>query len=410
MRGGDDDAVIDPMGQVFQQMQRGVELGVLQVHAEDYTGRHLRIEGRDYLNFTSCSYLGLECDARLKRGAIDAIERWGIQMSCSRTFVSAPPYRAVEALTERLFGGPTVVCATTTLAHQSALPALVRPGDVVLFDRNVHASVQATLPYLATVGGATVERVRHNDLADLEARLATYADGSPRRVHFLTDGVFSIHGEGCDIAGLRALVDRHPALHLYIDDAHGVSWHGPHGRGWALADGAIPRATVVGSFAKSFGAGGGVVVCPSREAQARIRACGPSLIFSGPIQTPVLGAMVASLELHLSDAHAGMQAELRARMNRFDEVARALDLPVSHSDSPIRFIVVGEESDSYRATREILDAGFYITPMGTPAVRAGRTGLRFTLTRHQRLEDIDALLETVARALGRVEGRVREAV
>ena len=95
---------------------------------------------------------------------------------------------------------------------------------------------------------------------------------------------------------------RHDRLWLYIDDAHGVSWSGRHGRGTVLGDGAAPPRTVmVASLAKAFARGRrGRVVTPDAETARLIRTCGSTLIFSGPLQPALLGAAIASARIHLS--------------------------------------------------------------------------------------------------------------
>lgn len=42
-------------------------------------------EGRKMVEFVSCSYLGLETHPALKKADIDAIERFGVQVSVART-------------------------------------------------------------------------------------------------------------------------------------------------------------------------------------------------------------------------------------------------------------------------------------------------------------------------------------
>ena len=94
---GDSAARLDMLDAVVTD---AVSLGVAMCDAEDerLDGRSIHIDGRELLNFASCSYLGLELDPRLKKGAIDAILRYGTQFSSSRVYVSAPPYRELEEL------------------------------------------------------------------------------------------------------------------------------------------------------------------------------------------------------------------------------------------------------------------------------------------------------------------------
>ena len=80
---------------VNEIIEKGRKQEVLQLYTEDETfdGRFIQIKGKRLLNFGSCSYLGLELDQRLKAAAIDAIQRYGIQYSSSRSYVSCTLYK-----------------------------------------------------------------------------------------------------------------------------------------------------------------------------------------------------------------------------------------------------------------------------------------------------------------------------
>jgi 7-keto-8-aminopelargonate synthetase-like enzyme len=64
------------------------------------------------------------------------------------------------------------------------------------------------------------------------------------------------------------------------------------------------------SLNKSFGATGGYLVFPNTEMEEKVRNCGSTYIFCGPIQPPMLGAACASIKLHLSTELEDRQAEL----------------------------------------------------------------------------------------------------
>ena len=109
-------------------LTNGVKNGIFQVSLEDefLNGRHVTIQGRQVVNFGSCSYLGLEVDERLKQGAIDATSRFGTQYSSSRLFSSCNLYEEIEDLFYKIFNNnPSILAATTTLTHLAALPILV---------------------------------------------------------------------------------------------------------------------------------------------------------------------------------------------------------------------------------------------------------------------------------------------
>lgn len=382
-------------------MSDGIAHGVAHLTAEDEQlgGRFVTLRNRRQVNFGSCSYVGLETDLRLKAAAIDALSRYGVQFASSRAYVSCPPYAELERLLAALFEAPLVVAQTTTLAHLAALPVLIGKEDAIICDHMVHNSVQAVLPTLAAAG-TSCRFVRHNRMDRLDQLVGVLAQRH-RRVWYLADGVYSMHGDVAPMEPLRQLVSRHDRLWLYIDDAHGVSWSGRNGRGTVLGNGdAPPRTVTVASMAKAFAAGGAVVLTPDAEMARLIRSCGSTLIFSGPLQPALLGAAIASARIHLSPEIHERQQALVDRILRFNALAAARGLPLGSTEvTPIRFVRMGESDVTYRMAADLMRDGFYVNTAVFPAVTKAQGGLRIALTVHQTLQDIHDLVDAIARRL-----------
>lgn len=391
--------ILDACDQVGR-LARERGLGLLDAEDECVDGRTLLVDGRHLLNFSSCSYLGLELDPRLIEGAIDATRRFGTQFSMSRAFVSAPPYRALEAALRENTGRPTLVLPTTSLATAAALPSLIDERDALLLDQQVHMSVQSVLPALAAMGVHT-ELVPHRSVHRLEERVRALSR-THRRIWFALDGLFSMHGDVAPFDELDCLLAAHSSLHLYVDDAHGTSWAGQHGRGLALEGFADhDRVVVALSLNKSFAAGGGALCLPEERMLERVRHVSGPTNFGGPLQPPMLGAALASARVHASCDLPRLQAELRERIALFNERARTAQLPLLYGDgvAPIRFVGVGPQAASIEMAEELVRRGFLAGCALFPAVPADQTGLRFTLTRHQTGDDIDAVVDAIAESL-----------
>ena len=391
-------ALSDPMKAVYEGLfalkTRG--LGHLVSEDTEMDGRHVTLAGRRHVNFGSCSYVGLETDDRLKDGACDAIQKFGVQFASSRAYVSCTLYEELEDLLRRLFRSPIVIAQTTSLAHFSALPVLVGKEDAVLFDQFVHASVQAVLPTLRQAG-VHCRPVRHNQMSKLSALIGDLAP-KYRRVWYLADGVYSMGGDLCPTTELRDLLNQHEKLHLYIDDAHGMSWTGRHGRGWILDRELIhPRMVVALSLAKAFSASGAAIVFPNAEWAHLVRTCGSTMIFSGPLQPALLGAAIASAKIHLSDEIDDRQRALSERIDLFNSLCAKTGIRLgAMSRTPIRFVKVGPEDKTYLAAAELMKRGYFANVATFPAVPWRRAGLRIALTVHQRLDDIRGLVDQLA--------------
>ncbi|MDB5101207.1 MAG: 2-amino-3-ketobutyrate coenzyme ligase [Cyanobacteria bacterium RYN_339] len=392
--------IVDTMDQMYTPAARR---GLMYRTAEDETfnGRTVRLDGRDVLHFGSCSYLGLELHPALMAGAVDAIRRYGTQFSASRIATSSPLYGELESLLGEVFGVPTLVAPTTSLAHVAALPLLVDAGDAVILDQQVHTSVTVATNHLL-VQGTTVEVVRHNRMDLLEARIKALLPRH-RRIWYLADGVYSMFGDLAPMEELAALLDAYPCLHLYVDDAHGMSWTGRNGRGHVL--GCLPfheRLVTATSLNKAFAAGGGALIIPDPELRRRVRTVGSSFTFSGPLQPPNLGAAVASARLHLSPEIGDLQARLQHAIATWNSLCREHGLPlVSRSNVPVRFIGMGKPQVAYAVAERLMADGIFPTLSVFPAVPMKRGGLRFALNLHQTEADLRQAVEALAHHLPR---------
>jgi 7-keto-8-aminopelargonate synthetase-like enzyme len=379
-------------------MMEGVGKGLLQLAPEDdaLDGRTVTLNGRSHINFGSCSYLGLEFDPRMREAVIDAVTRYGTQFSSSRAYLSSPQYAELESLLDELFGGYALVVPTTSLGHLATLPCLVASTDAVLLDHQVHASVQMAANQLR-VKGASVELIRHNEMDRLEAMIER-VKGTHDRVWYMADGVYSMFADLAPFAKLRELLDRYPQLHLYIDDSHGIGWAGTHGRGPALeALGGHPRVVAACSLNKSFAAAGGAIVFPDPEMRRLVRTAGGPMIFSGPVQPPLLGAAIQSAKIHLSDELPILQAQLRERIERFTDLADEFCLPLASREiTPIRYIPLGLPVVTHDVLHRLYEDGMYTNLGAFPAVPMKHSGVRATLTLHHSLDDVRALAESLA--------------
>lgn len=359
-------------------------------------GRRITLDGREVLSFSSCSYLGLEHHPRLLAGVHDATDRFGTQLSASRGYISCPLYEELEDGLSQLFGGHALVTSSTTIAHQVALPVLATERDAIVLDHQVHHSVHMGAT-LARAAGATVKVVRHNHLAqaiDVVRGLAA----TKQTVWFCCDGVYSMYGDLAPLALLQELLDVAPNVRLYIDDAHGMSWTGRHGRGSFLSRIDLDERMVVAtSLNKAFSAAGGALVFATQAERERVRTCGGPMVFSGPVQPPMLGAAVASTKVHLSDEIAVHQATLRARVDQMNRCMRATGLPLlAENEAPIFFVPCGLPRVAFDIAEKMLADGLYVNVSAYPSVPMKRGGIRIAINSVHSPDDVEHLVARLA--------------
>ena len=383
--------------------ERSIGIGareqVLLLRAGDvpYVGASVNVAGDERLNFGSCSYLGLEIREELKNGVIDAVQKYGTQFPFAKPQLECALYGELETALEKLTGGRVVVASSATLTHLAAIPALMSTRDAVVMDRLAHASL-----YMATtlLKGVALHVLPHNRMEALAQKVAELSK-THERVWYIMDGVYSMTGDFAPIADVAKLLAEFPKLHVYADDAHCTSWLGRHGRGFTLQELADKRRVVVTlSLNKAFSAGGAALVFHSEELRDRTRYAGAAMMFSGPMQPPMLGAAVASAKLHLTDEFTALQVKLRERIGVVHALAARHGIKLATTDkTPIAFIPCGPDRAMYALFHALARRGFFVAPAVFPAVPQDRAGLRLTVSLHNSAQDTERLMVTLGEAL-----------
>ena len=178
----------------------------------------------------SNDYLGLSHDPRVQEAAQQAVRRWGTGPGGSR-FLSGNT-TLLEELEERLADlvgkKKAVVHVTGFSANLGALACLLSPQDILLGDRENHASIlqgwQASRSRLVTFD--------HNNALAASKKLAQLSEKPRSGVTMLvTEGVFSMSGDIVDLPEFVNLKNQYPDLLFYLDDAHGLGVMGDQGTG-----------------------------------------------------------------------------------------------------------------------------------------------------------------------------------
>jgi len=382
---------IDTVDTVFSNAK---EKGILHLYAEGeyFNGRTIKINGSEMLHFGTTGYLGLEQDKRLKEAAINAISSYGTQFPLSKTYLSHPLYAELESKIEQMYSIPPIITKNSTLGHMAIIPTLIRDEDAVILDHQTHWSVQNACQVLK-LRGIPVEMIRHNNLEMLEDKIRMLT-GKSGKIWYMADGVYSMYGDYAPVQNLLNLTQKYSQLHLYFDDVHGMSWKGKNGTGFIFdAIGKLEEnIVVVSTLSKTFGASGATFFCSDPKLREKIKTFGGPLTFSAQLEPASVAAAIASCGIHLSAEIYEHQTELAKKTAHFSTMLSKSGLPlVSENDSPVFFLGMGTPATAYNFTKRLFSEGFYLNLGIYPAVPIKNTGIRITISAHNKIEDITDL-------------------
>jgi 5-aminolevulinate synthase len=254
-------------------------------------------------------------------------------------------------------------------ATLSTLLTLV-PGTVVFSDEKNHASI------IEGIRRRKGEKqiFRHNDVADLEARLKKFPKSVPKIIAF--ESVYSMDGHIAPIAAICDLAEKYGAL-TYLDEVHAVGMYGRRGGGIAERDGVMDRVDVInGTLAKGFGVMGGYIAGSSHLCDA-MRSFASGFIFTTSLAPAIVAGALASIR-HLKTS--GLErARHQERVRTLKNLLKAKRLPVMDNVSHIVPVMVGCPVHCKAVTDALLHQyAIYVQPINYPTVSKGTERMRLT--------------------------------
>ena len=364
-------------------------------------GARLQVDGALLTAFCNNDYLGLAGDPALRAAVHTAVDTYGVGSGAS-PMVSGHS-AANAALELELASAVNLPRALYFYAgyatNASIVPALVGEGDAVFCDALNHACLIDG----ARLSKATIHRFAHANLDELAAQLAA---STARRKLVLSDAVFSMDGDVCDVRGLLALCVRHDAL-LLLDDAHGFGVLGPQGRG-VLADAGLtgadasPRVLYMATLGKALGVVGAFVAGPESLVEWLLQKT-RSYTYATAAPALLAEAIRAALRSVLGADGDQRRAHLQALVARLRDglasgTSAALDVAGWHlldSDTAIQALIIGDNTQALATMAGLQSRGFWVPAIRPPTVPQGTARLRIALSAAHSLDDVDALVAAI---------------
>src|SRR4030066_1975864 len=132
-------------------------------------GSEAIFQGRRLIMCGSNNYLGLTTHPKVRQAGIEAIERYGTSCTGSRFLNGTLELheQLEKELAEWVGKEAALVFSTGMQVNLGTISSLVNKNDVVILDRDDHASIVDG----ARLGYGKIERYVHNDMAHLERGL-----------------------------------------------------------------------------------------------------------------------------------------------------------------------------------------------------------------------------------------------
>ncbi|MBN2766282.1 MAG: pyridoxal phosphate-dependent aminotransferase family protein [Paludibacteraceae bacterium] len=357
------------------------------------------IAGKPVLMFGSNSYLGLTNHPRLKEGAIKAVEKYGTGCAGSR-FLNGTldiHLELEERLARLVHKDAALVYATGFTVNSGVIPAITGREDYLIFDEFDHASIieGKRLSFSKTL------KYRHNDMDALE-RVLKKCEPDKLKV-IVVDGVFSMEGDVAPLPQIVALSKKYNAS-VMVDEAHSLGVFGANGAGVCEHFGVSQDVDLImGTFSKSLGTIGGFIAADNNIINY-LKHNSRTLIFSASITPASTGCVLAALDVMADERWR--QKALWDNTHRAKEGFLKAGFEIGPTETPIIPLYVRDNNKTFLLTRMLMDAGVFVNPVVSPAVRSEDSLIRYSLMATHTFEQIDESIFKIskaARELGIVE-------
>ncbi len=351
---------------------------------------------RDVTVWCSNDYLGMGQHPKVIDAMCEAVKRTGTGAGGTRNISGTNhDHLLLEAELADLHGKEAALIFTSGYVSNWASLATLgsRLKDcVILSDAGNHASMIEGIRH----SRATKVIWKHNDVADLEAKLAALPAEVPKIVAF--ESVYSMDGDIAPIKDIVDVAEKYGAM-TYLDEVHAVGLYGPRGGGVSEREGVADRITLIeGTLGKAYGVVGGYIT-GSVALCDFIRSFASGFIFTTALPPAVAAAARASI------AHLKTSELERAKQRRQVALLRSMldkeGIPHMHNESHIVPVMIKDPVKTRMLADYLMNEwDIYVQPINYPTVPKGTERLRFTPSPLHTDEDIKHLV-TALRTLWR---------
>ena len=356
--------------------------------AQEFPRAHMSAKNERVTVWCSNDYLGMGRNPHVLKTMHETLDTYGAGAGGTRNISGHNQHAvALESTIAKLHAKEAgLVFSSCYVANDATLATLGSklPDCVILSDSLNHASMIQGIRH----SGAKKLVFKHNDLADLEARLASLPPNVPKIIAF--ESVYSMCGSIGPISEICDLAEQYGAL-TFLDEVHAVGMYGPHGAGVAehldydAHTRGEPRGTVMdrvdiitGTLGKAYGCVGGYIA-GSAALIDTIRSLAPGFIFTTSLPPATMAGAKTAIDYQM--AYQGDRRLQQLHTRAVKEALESKDIPVMRNPSHIIPLLVGDAEVAKKASDLLLEEwGIYVQAINYPTVPRGEERLRITPT------------------------------
>lgn len=296
-------------------------------------------------------------------------------------------YQCAEQSMADFYGYPAALFFPSGyLANLSVFSTIPQKGDLVLYDKAIHASVRDGL----RLSQADLLGFRHNDLKHLSSLLER---NNPGNVYVVVEALYSMHGDMAPLKEISELCTTYGAF-LIVDEAHSGGLFGPNGVGLTSELGIDSNVYLkIITFGKAYGSFGALVLCHPVEQQFLINFARP-FIYSTAV--PDNHALFLSERIRMDS----LQLEREKVASNCAYFRNCMDgnSLISSAQSPIQIIRNSTEA-LRRIEQSLLEAGIAAKVIVPPTVAKGEECLRVCIHSFNTKDEIDLLCSVILQSI-----------
>src|SRR6267143_1825028 len=346
--------------------------------------------GRRVLNMCANNYLGLADHPALIAAAKEALDTHGFGMASVRFICGTQDiHKDLEgSLTKFLGTEDTILYPSCFDANGGLFETVLGAEDAVISDELNHASIIDGIRLCK----AQRFRYKHNDMADLEAKLKESTKARFRLI--ATDGCFSMDGTIANLKSIVDLAEKYDVLTM-IDDAHATGFLGKTGRGTHEYRGVMGKIDIItGTLGKALGGASGGFTSGRKEVVDLLRQRSRPYLFSNTVAPPIVAAVLKALEI--LTASTELRDKLEANTKYFRDAVTKAGLTIKPGVHPIVPIMIGDAAKSQKFAARMLDKGVYVVGFFYPVVPHGTARVRTQVSAAHSRKDLEFAVKAFA--------------